>query len=155
MGGKYGVLQGEQLVPVFHARVWQPEQGPRRFCLADTPEGPSLATCAPRTPQRSNTEVEILASDGTAWGAILRKDSNTHQVFQGKKLTLTLKADRDESLQVTSDADGVLAVATHCPKSQLLELGVKGGVDPVLVLLCILGIATFPLEKVMLPEPVL
>jgi len=154
--GTCSVLHGDLLEPAFHALVSRLERGPRRLSLLTTLSGPPLATCTPCTSSGGCTELQILVEDDAVWGAVLRKDSVTHQVFQGTRLVLTLTADRDsESLLVKSDIGELLAVATHCPAGQLLELGVKSGADPVLLLLCVLGVIAFDLGQAVLPLPVL
>mmetsp|Transcript_76347 Transcript_76347/g.227535 ORF Transcript_76347/g.227535 Transcript_76347/m.227535 type:complete len:257 (+) Transcript_76347:82-852(+) len=169
--GAFQVLQGDPPEPTLSAVVLQADQGPCRLYLcppfqaepfadeADNVQAvarAALASCAPAKGREPCTELEVRGRDGAPWGAVVSKADGSYSLFRDKRqLALTLREDRKSGRILAHAQNEVVAVVRLSAESDVLEIGVKPNVDPILVLAFVLGIATFDLDRAVLPMPVL
>lgn len=169
--GALKIYQGEPPKPVLSAILLQPSQGPRRLMLSPLLQASSpseeaaaaraasaaaFASCAPLGGREPCAELDICGKDGRPWGAIVFKGDGTYSLFRDKTtLALTFQEDRYTGRLLAFAEDEAVAAAQPCAESDDVEVGVKPDIDPILILVCVLGVLIFDLGPAVLPVPVL
>lgn len=169
--GALKIYHGEPAKPALSAILLQPSQGPRRLLLSPLLQAASpaeeaaaaraaahaaLASCAPRGGREPCAELDICGKDNRPWGAIVFKGDGTYSLFRDKNtLALTFQEDRQSGRLLAFAQDEAVAVAQSSAESDVVEVGVMPDIDPILILVCVLGVLIFDLGPAVLPLPVL
>jgi len=116
--------------------------------------GEPLASCAPSMTSYGGAAVEICSKleirskDNTLWGTLSPQGSDSYTVMSAHRRVLSLFGDQDTGrLLVKIPTDEVVAHAARDAAGQVLELGMRPEIDPILMIVCILSIVVFNPEE--------
>lgn len=141
--------------PIFAASVLPWGAAPRALLICSAERrGEPLASCAPTMSSYNGTSVEICSKleirgrDNTIWGTMSAQGADTYAVLSAHRRVLSLFGDQDTGrLIVKIPTDEVVAHAARDAAGQVLELGVRPEVDPILITICILAVVIFNPEE--------
>jgi len=160
----YNVVEGEATgnfdisaegTSIFAASVLPWGAAPRALLICSAAcRGEPLASCAPTLSSYSGatvdicSELEIRSRDNTLWGTLSPHGADSYAVLSGHRRVLSLFGDQDTGrLLVKIPSNEVVAHAARDAVGQVLELGMRPEIDPVLMLICILSVVIFNPEE--------
>lgn len=147
--GDFEVLRGgSRQEPLWVVSVLPWGSAPRALVIYDARNrGECLAACAPSV-VNSGSELEIRDQDGRIWGTLSPQGSDTYAVFQGPgRPVLNLLGNQDTGQLMVKIGEEIVAHAAHNGQKKQVEIGVRPQVDPVLMLVCVLGVLIFNPEE--------
>jgi len=161
----YNVVEGEvtgnfdiscEGQPIFAASVLPWGVAPRALLICSAARrGEPLTSCAPALSSYSGatekicSKLEIRSKDNTVWGTLSPHGANSYAVFSGHRHVLSLFGDQDTGrLLVKISTNEVVAHAARDAVGQVLELGMRPEIDPILIIVCMLSVVIFnPKER--------
>lgn len=154
--GSLEIYDGGTGRPVLIAAVRPFGAMPRALTIASAadPVQP-LASSAPCMMISMQEEIchklEIRGKDNRMWGTLLPISSDSYGIYQARKdPVLTLDGDQENGCLTAKMGGEIVARAARDRDGDHLEVGVKPHIDPILMLMCVLGVVIFNPEE---PEP--
>lgn len=137
--------------PMFAASVLPWGAAPRALLICSAARrGEPLASCAPTLSSYTSateeicSKLEIRRRDNSLFGTLSPHGADSYAVLSGHRRVLSLFGDQDTGrLLVKIPTNEVVAHAARDPQGQVLEVGMRPEIDPVLMIICMLSVVIF------------